>query len=525
MGEEGRARSEGAAGEQARGGYSILIGEETMQSFMESGDFSSARELEQFMELGSKVETRLHEDGGHSIMALNLGPKRVSRDFAVLQIAHVMAKHGRSVLIVDCDFLSPGLSGLVEATEEHGFLDLLLYGSSLGTVIRPSGIDNVNIVGPGSFPVSRTVPFAQKEFVKIRDFLARNSDIVIYCSTLHTDDGRINPLAGQVDRILLTCRVEEMAEGQLHANLQEIPPGYPPADLVCFGAGREKAAPAPAREPAQAPAAAAPAAHAPAAPEREAGEDEETAEAGPPPEAIEKTAEVWDEREERSGGVNLPRVVTIAVAAVVVVFVGWWFFIHRTISEKEGATRTAELVQKQRDAHELSERRQTGGSAADSTAAAQQTAQQTAGGAAQPGAEETGGTTPASEETGAAQQEAPAAGQTGTAGQSGQTERTVPPAEAEPEQKPATVTPAPAGSHFSIHVASFRDMEHAGIETDYLEKHGYVTSIQEAEVKGQTWYRVLAGEYRTKEEAKNARTALLGLPRIGYAKIVTVKDK
>ncbi|MDD3643278.1 MAG: hypothetical protein PHQ19_07455, partial [Candidatus Krumholzibacteria bacterium] len=358
MGDEGRARGEGAPGDQTRGGYSILIGQETMQLFMESGDFSSARELDHFTELGSKIEARLHEDGGHSIMALNLGPNRLSRDFAVLQTAHVMAKRGRRVLIVDCDFLSPGLSGLVESTEEHGFLDLLLYGSSLGTVIKPTGIDNVSVVGSGSFPVSRTVPFAQKEFVKIRDFLARNSDIVIYCSTLHTDDGRINPLAGQVDRILLTCRVEEMPEGQLQSYLQEIPPGYPSADLLCFGADRGESTRAPA--PAAAPAAAPPS-------ERETARPAAEEKPEPAPAAIEKTDEIWDE-EEKTGGVNLPRLVTIAVVAVVVVFIGWFVFIHRSISEKEGASRTAELVQRQRDAREMSGRRQGGGAPADTAA-------------------------------------------------------------------------------------------------------------------------------------------------------------
>jgi len=200
----------------------------------------------------------------------------------------------------------------------------------------------------------------------------------------------------------------------------------------------------------------------------------------------------------------------------VVVFIGWWFFIHRTINEKEGATRTAELVQKQRDARELSERRQSGAVKADSSAMSQEKAEKPA----QAAAGETGGTAPGQESLPSAQQQAPPAGPAGQ-----QTERTEPPAQAEAEQKPATVTPAPAGSHFSVHVASFRDTEHAGLETDYLEKHGYVTSILEAEVRGQTWYRVYAGQYRTKEEAVQARMALLALPRIGYAQIVTLKDE
>jgi septal ring-binding cell division protein DamX len=86
------------------------------------------------------------------------------------------------------------------------------------------------------------------------------------------------------------------------------------------------------------------------------------------------------------------------------------------------------------------------------------------------------------------------------------------------------VTPAPAGSHYSIHVASFKEISRAGQETDYLEKNGYDTAVLEADVSGQKWFRVYAGEYGTREEADAARLRLLDLSRIGYAKIVLLKD-
>ena len=155
--EERRTSSEGRRGDPVEGGFSILIGEESIRAFMSSGDFSSARELDRFIELGARIEGRFTEEGSRSILAMSVGENRLSRDFSVLQIAHILAKHGKDVLIVDCDFLSPGLSGLVENTEDHGFLDLLLYGSSLKTVARSTGIDGVIVVGPGSFPVSRTI--------------------------------------------------------------------------------------------------------------------------------------------------------------------------------------------------------------------------------------------------------------------------------------------------------------------------------------------------------------------------------
>jgi cell division septation protein DedD len=95
----------------------------------------------------------------------------------------------------------------------------------------------------------------------------------------------------------------------------------------------------------------------------------------------------------------------------------------------------------------------------------------------------------------------------------------------QPVSKPGTVTPAPEGSHFSIHVASFKEMSRAGTETDYLEKNGYDSIVLEKEVNGQKWFRVYVGEFRTKEEATAMRLELLDLRQIGYAKVVTLKDQ
>ncbi|MDD3643264.1 MAG: SPOR domain-containing protein, partial [Candidatus Krumholzibacteria bacterium] len=139
---------------------------------------------------------------------------------------------------------------------------------------------------------------------------------------------------------------------------------------------------------------------------------------------------------------------------------------------------------------------------------------------------EAGGPEPAAKGPDAdARQQDPAAGQTGAVSRTQPAQTQDQAAGAQPEKTPETATPAPAGSHFAVHVASFRETQRAGRETDYLEKHGYVASIREADVKGVTWYRVLVGEYRTREEANAARVALLALPRIGYAQIVTVKDR
>ncbi len=454
------------------GGYTIFLEEEAIQSFMDSDDYSSSRELHNFGEISARISKRIGDDRGYSLMALSVNGKRISRDFSVLQIAHQLARLGKNVLIVDIDFIHPGLGGIVENLEEHGYLDLLLYGSSLKSVMKPTGIDGVSYMGAGSFPVSRTVPFAQKEFGKIKDFLGSNSDVIIYCSTLYTDDGAINPLAGFVDGVFLCCRIEEMKEGQLQQSLGDLGPLVSHLDLVCFCARKEGAEP--------------PVVAGISPEDKTAGSTvppppaEGIEEGQPEPAVIEKTEEI--EMIETGGGskINLPRIVVISVAVVIAVFVSWWIIMNRGIRQRESSQQMSELVNKQRDVRDAMDRTPSGTGAADTIAG--ETAPIT--GKAEP---------PPGEEPGTVQPE------------------------------PAVEGAAPSGGLYAVHVASFRDLERAGRETEYLEEKGYEVRVVEVDVRGEVWFRVYVGELGTREEAAQLRLGLLSLKRIGYAKVVNLE--
>ncbi len=491
------------------GGFSIFLDEGEMISFMDDGDFSSARDMDLFRNIEEGVEKKL-KGGGSSLLALSVGEKRISRDFSVLQIAHLLSRRGRKVLVVDCDFLEPGLSGLVENVEEHGFLDLLLYGSSLRSVLRPTGIEGVSVSGAGSFPVSRTIPFALKEFGKVNDFLSKSSDVVIYCSTLYTEEGVINPLVSMVNGLLLCCRIEEMEEGELRKRLKDLGPDAPSADLVCFCRGREGAvvtADAPARTTVEDegdedildldPGSAIPS----AADEGEAAV----------PAYIERSDEIDTMKKPVKNRISLPRLVLVAAMAMIVVFIVWWQMMDRSIRQKEETGKMTELVKKQQEARDM-------GARPDSTvdAAAGESVKDTAADV---------------RDAGHGQPDTAAAiGIPGTAGI--ETGGPLQPAEGSPEEVAAvkdagtessSVTHAPEGMYYSVHVASFKNMRRAGVETDYLEKEGYQARVLEVEINGEKWLRVYVGEFDTREAAEQARRELLGIKRIAYAQVVKLK--
>jgi cell division septation protein DedD len=439
-------------------GFTIFIDEREVYSFMEMGDYSSARELEHFREVGAQLEKRAREGEGLSLLALSASDNRLSRDFSVLQIAHMLGKHGKKVLIVDCDFLEPGLSGIVENREGLGFLDFLLYGSSLQSVAHSIGIDGVAVTGAGSFPVYKTMPFARKEFGKVNDFLTKKNDVVIYCSTLFTDEGRMNPMTRFTQGILFCCRIDEMEEGQLKKHIEELKELDASIDVICFsskgvvpaGAGRAMERP---KE---------------GVGEKAAGEGEEVESV-----YIEKMGEIDMEEGAVKSRVSIPRIVTIVAAAIVATFIIWWVFTTRTIREGEDARRMTELVQKQRDARE-------------------------------------------------------------TEGEQSQQEETAPPegeveddAGITPDLEPTETVeeiPQPV-ARFTVHIASFKNLDRAENEIADLEKLGYEVEAVEVEIKGITWLRIMAGRYATLEEAEQARIELLDLKRITYAKVVELDDE
>ncbi|MFA4947653.1 MAG: SPOR domain-containing protein [Candidatus Krumholzibacteriia bacterium] len=460
---EDRGKAKDGSCEGVGGGYTIFLDEERIRAFMAAGDPSSASELDHFSDVGAQLEKRIKERSGAVILALSAGEKGISRDFAVLQIAHIIAKHGRNVLIVDGDFLNSGLSGLVESVEEHGFLDLLLYGSSLKTVTRAVGIEGVSVAGPGSFPVSRTIPFAIKEFEKIMEFLRTKHDVVIYCSTLYTEDAKINPLAKLADGILLCCRIDDMSDGELQKNIKALgEEKVPPVELVCF-CGKRAQATAPVSRRALEPVDGGPAIAAPK--ETPAGDDEPSA--IPLIEKSEDLEPLEEIEPEKKPRLSVLRIVSISAAILILAFIVWWAVLNRTVREKEPLGTTPGEVARAAGDGALSYVKDSAAAPAESVAAAVRM---------EPKAADT-----------------------------------------------ARTEIVPGRGLYTIHIASFREMSRAEVEKAYLEKNGFPARIVEVKIKGANWLRVLVGEFATESEAAKTRLDLLGLNKVGYARVVTIE--
>ena len=90
------------------------------------------------------------------------------------------------------------------------------------------------------------------------------------------------------------------------------------------------------------------------------------------------------------------------------------------------------------------------------------------------------------------------------------------------EEKDGAVSEPTADIYYSVHIASFRDINNAAVEAEYFEKKGYDVFVTEVEVKRVKWFRVLIGRFSTKDEAGKTKIELLSFRRIGDARVIKV---
>jgi len=89
--------------------------------------------------------------------------------------------------------------------------------------------------------------------------------------------------------------------------------------------------------------------------------------------------------------------------------------------------------------------------------------------------------------------------------------------EIKPEMKPEMKSLEPSNSmtEFTVQVASYKELAEAKKHADELTQKGFPAFPVQANVKGQTWYRVTVGSFRTAGEAGRFRTQLIkqtGIP-------------
>ena len=511
---------------------------------------------------------------------------RELRDHFAFLLATYLRDREATTLLVDGDYMSVGLSGLVPQRDALGFLDLLLYGSSLG-VITQDGPNHLRVVGAGSFPVSKRNPFIMEAFGDAHRYLLSHSRCLIYIGPVINDNEEMHPLAEHLDLVIAVGRgrrqrirstkLEEKlrsAAGQevWHVRItdpagadspqsaaQEPPAQPPPPAEATKPAAEPSPRPAPAPPPAEEKPAAAAKAEPPPEPEPPPAKEKPSAPSKPPP--LPEPPDIGFDRPppggESAGNSMLPKIVTFAVGFLVVAFIVWWLYQTKvfrdgseppTVAQRPAPEQTTQEPAPVQDAGgtEGTQSQEAGDVSSDPATAGDDVAG--AGDDASTGTStseptETESTPPAQDTQTDQESTTPPAqdegGAEGTQPQgAGETTPDPEPTGAEPITNPPTDTaPTPqleAGvtvveglddysGAYLVHISSFRELERASVEAQSLADRGYAVVVALVDTGSKGLYhRVYVGPYEFREAARMEKIKLDEIPFVKFTRITKV---
>ncbi|HTY09351.1 MAG TPA: polysaccharide biosynthesis tyrosine autokinase [Candidatus Edwardsbacteria bacterium] len=140
-----------------------------------------------------------------SILVTSAGPSE-GKTTTAANLAITMAQVGARTLLVDGDLRRPMVAGVFGIEGQPGLTELLIMDSDLKKVVRPSGIENLQIVPAGTLPPNPSELLGSQKMKSIIGLMKENCDLVIFdCPPVITvTDAAV--LAAEADVVLLVVQ-------------------------------------------------------------------------------------------------------------------------------------------------------------------------------------------------------------------------------------------------------------------------------------------------------------------------------
>jgi hypothetical protein len=478
-----------------------------------------------------------------AIYLLSSDAVRGVRDYFAHALARVLCRREPSAVIVDCDFTAVGMSGVVPQRDALGFLDYLLYGSSLGVVTQEAS-QGVRVVGAGSFPVSKKMPVSMDSFADAARRLTAQCRIVVFCGPDRDDEENIHPFCGAADLVMNVSYEKRFPVGRVDPFEEELAKtSNIPVISVRITSTGEGAAAVP-ESPAETVSEPSPEVREveeildKPVPQRKA----EEVTAGPRPDTSrsegDMSAEWMEEEAPRKTSISgLPferkqtssiwaKIIPAVIAVALIGFLFWWFIITKPMRGEEGEARlaavdTAEAAGEAPAAGEpaVSEPDETAGESGAISARAVQgdstvpdEREEDAGPA---GDRIPGEDRPVEDEVEVSSEPSQQQGVTrdGARGETGGRD-------VFPEEVYVAADFTEFAGKYLVHISSFRDVERAKEDAAYLLRNNFAGCVipVDLDTKG-IWYRVYAGPLETRDDALQQKIMLDELPRVKFTRI------
>lgn len=493
-----------------------------------------------------------------AVLVTGPGDAVPARAEVATHLAAGLAAHGHRVVLVDTDFVAPGLSGLVPDTGDEGVIDMLRFGRSCRGVLQRPLANGPSIVPAGSFPLEAPLNLDADTLRGLVHRVGVHCDISLFVGP-HRIGQAVNGLAAVCD---CTVYASETLASRL-ANERA-----PLAELVRHGvslAGTVTFVPDAARRPTaedttqvQAAKPATLPTPAPTAADAAEPTDRVPAEASAIPlpahpsnkaesrsparsDKAGSTVPDWSDAladddiemelgdaefayEEGGGYSRTPLFVLVTLVVLIGSFLGWALWTKRDMGRQVGQELAGEKPSIQGSAEP------DDGAASQAIGSQEEPTVQGSDNAPPPAPPpEPPVQRPPAKERGGGPEARSNAARVAVGAQREEISEpdVVPPARARPEEEGNETLPdgnVPwSVATFTVHVASFQTIEKAYEEIANIQRHGFSARAVRTDLgsKGM-WYRVYVGGYQTRADALAASQAILKFPEYNYAQVIRV---
>jgi septal ring-binding cell division protein DamX len=140
-----------------------------------------------------------------------------ARTYLAFQVARLLAQGGGRVLLVDGEFEEDGPGEWLGDAGREGLLDVARYGASPGATLQSVGLENVDLMGVGSYRPRESEPLSPEELRGALRQLKAVWNFILITAPARNAQGEYNPLFSHGDGVLMGLTLKGEARDRFEA--------------------------------------------------------------------------------------------------------------------------------------------------------------------------------------------------------------------------------------------------------------------------------------------------------------------
>ena len=204
----------GGGGEATAVDSSVVIVEKSLSPYLVLFHEPTGFRAEQIRGLRNKL-LAMNPDGSAKSLVVTSAQSGEGKTITSINLAMAFAERERSpVVLVDADMRAPSIGKYMQINDSVGLSEVLLGSASLEKVIRPSGVRNLDYIGPGSPLAVPSEILTSHRIEELYHRLKENYQYVIIDTPAIRPVTDASVLSACADGTLLVVRMLQTAKGQ-----------------------------------------------------------------------------------------------------------------------------------------------------------------------------------------------------------------------------------------------------------------------------------------------------------------------